>query len=303
MNNITVYLGSSGQCRPVFKQIAAQSGQLIAQRNNTLIYGGMDAGLMGIIANNALKNRASVTGVIPKGLKDSERIHQYLSKTILVESLWERKLEMFQQMNAAIVLAGGFGTADEMLEVLYWAHLGSHTKPVIVVNTDGYYDDFIAFIKKQPDFDFASNLLITVDTPEQAFQCLDEWSSSTPSLQNDASDFTNFEERILEDTLEPFIIEEASIKDVYILSTALSLKQLQKHKRPIGLLNTNGQYDLFLKWIARAQKEAFITKNCTKLFSVASTMDELTEKLKLQPEIRIDLHRDKWKSNENITHE
>jgi hypothetical protein len=294
LKNIAVYLGSSGRCRPIFKQNAAKIGQLIAQKNKTLIYGGMDAGLMGIVANNALEGGAEVIGVIPIGLKDSLRIHPLLSQKILVNSLWERKLEMFHQMDAAITLAGGYGTADELFEVLYWAHLGSHTKPMVLVNTEGYYNELIAFMDTLPDL--PRELLIVVNTPEEAFARLDQWKQ--PPIDNASSTFTHFEDEILHETDEPYIIENASVKDAYILTTALGLKQLQKHERSIGILNTNGQYDLFLQWVTRAQKENFITKHCMQLYSVGSTNKELKENLKLQPKIQIDLENDKWGKSE-----
>jgi len=294
IKNIAVYLGSSGHCRSTFKQTAAKLGQLIAERNKTLIYGGMDAGLMGIVANNTLEGGAEVIGIVPKDLKDSLRIHPHISKTIMVSSLWERKLEMFHQMDAAITLAGGYGTADEMFEVLYWAHLGAHAKPMVLVNTDGYYDDLIAFMDALPDL--PRKHLIIVDTIEEAFTHLDEWKP--PQNEHSSNIHPHFENEILQNTNEPFIVCKASVKDAYILTTALGLKQLQKHERPIGVLNTNGQFDLFLKWVEHAKEETFITKNCTQLYSVGSTIEELEGKLEHQPKIHIDLNNDKWGKSE-----
>src|SRR6056297_554740 len=153
MQKLTVYLGSSGRCRPTFKQTATRLGHLIGKHKKHLIYGGMDAGLMGIVASNALESGAHVTGILPKKLKDSERIHPNLSETILVPDLWERKLKMFNRADAIIVLPGGFGTIDEALEALYWAHLGAHVKPVIFVNTENYWDDFLNYLKTLPDLE------------------------------------------------------------------------------------------------------------------------------------------------------
>ena len=299
IQSIGVYLGSSGYCRPIFKQTAEKLGVLIAQSGKTLSYGGMDVGLMGIVANNALEAGAKVVGIVPTSLKDSQRIHPNLSKTILVESLWERKLGIFDHMDAAIVLAGGFGTVDEMFEVLYWAHLGAHAKPVVLVNTDGYYDEMISFMDTLPDLPTAH--FMTADTLEEAFTHLDEWS---PQPLNDKTVGTHphFEDEILKETEEPLIIDTASVKDTYILATALSLKQIERHDRPIGILNIDGQFDLFLKWVERAQDETFITKHCTELFSVAPTMEELKEKLAAQPKISIDLSKDKWGPSQTGVH-
>ncbi len=295
LKNIAVYLGSSGRCRLIFKQTAAKLGQLIAQKNKTLVYGGMDAGLMGIVANNTLEGGGEVIGVIPIDLKDSQRTHSNLSQKILVESLCKRKLEMFTKMDAAITIAGGYGTADELFEVLYWAHLGAHTKPMVLVNTEGYYDELISFMDTLPDL--SREHLIIVDTIEEAFTRLDEWNP--PIIENITNAFPHFEDKILQETVEPYIIENASVKDAYKLTTALGLKQLQKHERSIGILNTDGQYDLFLEWVKRAKEENFITKHCMHLYSVGSTDEELKEKLKHQPKIQIDLENDKWGKSEN----
>ncbi len=295
LNNIAVYLGSSGHCRPIFKQTAAKLGQLIAKKQKTLIYGGMDAGLMGVVANNVLAGNSKVIGIIPMGLEDNKRIHKNLSEKILVNSLWERKLEMFHHMDAAITLAGGYGTADELFEILYWAHLGAHTKPIVLVNTEKYYDDLTKFMDTLPDLPHKH--LIIVETLEEAFLQLEKWNPLT--IENTSNMFPHFEDEILQKTTKPYIIKNANVKDTYRLTTALGLKQLQRHERSIGILNTNGQYDLFLKWVKRAQKESFITKHCTQLYSVGKTDEELKEKLKHQPKIKIDLEHDKWGTSED----
>tara|TARA_R110001592_G_scaffold20926_9_gene84649 strand:+ start:35566 stop:36492 length:927 start_codon:yes stop_codon:yes gene_type:complete len=298
IQKLTVYLGSSGRCKPIFKETAETLGQWIGKEGKALVYGGMDAGLMGIVANNALQSGASVTGIIPKSLKDSERIHPDLSQTILVPDLWERKLKMFKRADAVIGLAGGFGTIDEMLEALYWAHLGSHAKPVIFVNTAHYWDDFIAFLETLPDL--SRYHFMVVDSIEDLFTQLDKWQP--PEVTNDPEDLPHFEDFILQDTDEPLIFDTPSVKDGYVLATALGLKQLGRHDRHIGILNTDGQFDLLLNWIASAQTEKFITDHCTELFSVDSDRHALMQKLDAQKKISIDLHHDKWGPSETKTH-
>lgn len=298
MKNLAVYLGSSGRCRDIFKNAAQELGRLIGQNNNTLVYGGMDAGLMGIVANNALSAGASVTGIIPKSLKDSERIHPNLSQTILVPDLWERKLKMFKRADAIIALAGGFGTIDEVLEVLYWADLESHSKPVILVNTDNYWDDFISYTKALPDL--RADLFKIANTVEDVFDITRAWN--VPNQPKQSENFPHFEDMILQDTDEPLIFEEATVKDSYYLATALGLKQLGKHSRHIGLLNTSGQFDPLLRWIDHAQNEKFITDHCKDLFSVSDTHKGLMAQLDDQKTIKIDLHNDKWGPGETKTH-
>jgi len=297
-NNFTVYLGSSGHCRPVFKESAKKLGKLIGKNEKSLVYGGMDAGLMGIIANLALSNGAHVTGIIPKKLKDSERIHPNLSETILVPDLWERKLKMFKCADVIVALAGGFGTIDEVLEALYWASLGLHNKPIVIVNTDNYWDDFITFIKSCPDL--STKYLIIAISPQDVFEKIKQWKA--PKITNTSNNFPNFEADILKENDEPIIIDKATIKYGYFLATTLGLKQLDKHQKHIGLLNTNGQFDSLVKWITRAQKEHFITEKCTQLFSVAETLEDLHTKMDKQVSIHIDLNNEKWGPSETKTH-
>ncbi len=300
IQNLTVYLGSSGRCRPIFKDTAATLGTSIGEKGKTLIYGGMDAGLMGIVANTALDAGARVTGIIPKRLKDSERIHPNLSQTILVPDLWERKLKMFQRADAIITLAGGFGTIDEFLEALYWANLGAHKKPVILVNTENYWAGFIDYLNSLPDL--PKEHLIIVNTVEEIYERLENYNTVQEETK-DRSKTPHFEDEILGKKNDaPLIFDAPTVKDSYKLATALGLKQLGKHSRPIGLINTSGQYDALLKWITTAQEEKFITDRCTELFDVAETETELQKKLASQTGININLHTEKWGPGETETH-
>ena len=301
MNNIknfTVYLGSSGRCRPLFKDIAAKLGKQIGENGKSLIYGGMDAGLMGIVANNALETGAHVTGIIPKKLKDSERIHPDLSETILVPDLWERKLKMFKRADAVICLAGGFGTLDEMLEALYWGYLGSHNKPVVLVNTDNYWDDLVTYLHNCSDL--SADHLIVADDVADIFERIEQWSP--PPMDSFADKFPHFEDQILIDTDDDLVFDAATVEAGYFLATALGLKQLDKHQRHIGLINNDGRFDALLRWIDRAAKEHFITDRCIQLFSVGNDMDDLKKKMQGQAEIHIDLHTEKWGPSETKTH-
>lgn len=298
LRNITVYLGSSGRCRDIFKNTASELGALIGKHNKTLIYGGMDSGLMGIVANLALENGADVTGIIPKSLKDSERIHPNLTETILVPDLWERKRKMFERADAIINLAGGFGTIDEALEALHWAHIGSHAKPIVFINTENYWDEFISYIHMAPDL--AKDHLIIADTPQDALEKINRWTP--PVVTGDPSLLPHYEEDILSNTHEPIIFQDHSIKSSYILATALGLKQLGRHNRHIGLLNDHGQFNALFQWIETAQKERFITDRCTLLFDVATDKKTLLEKMEQQQNITLDLHTEKWGASQTATH-
>lgn len=287
---LTVYLGSSGHARDIFKNEAAKLGRLMAASDKTLVYGGMDAGLMGIIARTVLENGAAVIGIIPQKLKDSERILKNLSETVLVQDLWERKRLMFQRADAIIALPGGFGTLDEALEVLYWAALGLHNKPLVLVNTDGYWDLIIEFLHTLPDF--KPEFLIVASDAETALQKLDSWPK--PADVPDPDDLPHFESEISRETLEPIIVEEASVKNSYYLACALGLKQLAKHQRPIGIMNGQGQFTPLLQWFERAAVETFITQKCLTLYSTGNSLETLKAALHWQKAVEIDLHKDKW---------
>lgn len=294
MNNIetlTVYLGSSGRARPIFKDAAGKLGRLIAQNGKHLVYGGMDAGLMGILAQSTLEAGGRVTGIIPQKIKDSERILGGLSETILVEELCDRKKRMFRAADAIIALPGGFGTLDESLEVLYWGALKLHAKPLILVDLDGYWSDLLPFLHAQSDFD--PDFLITVERLEDIFPALERWCPPA-GINTDHDHYPHFEDEIMRGTDEPIIIDKPSVENAYFAVCALGLKQLGKHARPIGFLNTNGQFGGLLHWIERAAQETFITEKCLKLYDTAPDKETLKALLSRQKPVHIDLHAEKW---------
>lgn len=288
---LTVYLGSSGHCRDIFKDGATKMGQIIGQSGRNLVYGGMDTGLMGRVAMAAQAGGAHVTGIIPRKLKDSERILGGLSETIMVEDLWERKKRMFKRADAVITLPGGFGTVDEAVEVLYWGNLGLHNIPLVLVNIDGYWNDFIAYLHTLPDFD--ERFLIVVDTVEDVIPALESYEPP-PKPDKEPEHLPHFEDEIARDTKEPILIDVASVENTYYAICALGLKQLQKHKRALGFLNQNGEFDKLLQWIDTAAKETFITQHCLNLFDSGSNEAALRETLKQQEYVEIDLHNEKW---------
>ncbi len=288
---MTVYLGSSGFARDIFKNDALDMGARIGLAERHLVYGGMDAGLMGLVAQAALDNGAKVTGIVPKKIKDSERILKGLTETILVEDLWDRKRRMFYMADALVALPGGFGTADETLEALYWGNLRLHGKMVVFVNTDGYWDEMIGFLKSLPDFN--PDYCLVVNDPSEVFDALDK---ATPPKGPDVlpERFPHFEDEITRKTPDPIIVAQPSVESAYYLICALGLKQLGKHARPIGILNGHGQFDALLRWLERAAAETFITQKCLKLFDVGTDEAALRESLKHQSSVQIDLHREKW---------
>ncbi len=140
MKSIAVFCASSQGNSSVFAETAHQLGKMLAEKQITLVYGGGKLGLMGVVANATMENGGKVIGVIPRFLSSKEVAHEGITELIMVETMHERKLKMSDLCEGVIVLPGGFGTLDELAEMLTWAQLGLHQKPIGILNVDGYYD-------------------------------------------------------------------------------------------------------------------------------------------------------------------
>lgn len=152
INSIAVFCSASIGYNPAYAQSARQFGQLLAQRQIQLVYGGSKAGLMGILADAVLKNGGKVIGVLPRFLTDKKEIaHQGLSELIYVESLMERKMKMGALSQASVVLPGGFGTMDEMFEMLTWSQLNLHQHRVGILNVNGLYNGLKAMFERMSE--------------------------------------------------------------------------------------------------------------------------------------------------------
>jgi uncharacterized protein (TIGR00730 family) len=145
MKRIGVFCGSRSGTRPEYTQAAQQLGTVIAQQGYELVYGGAHVGLMGILANSALEAGGRVIGVIPQKLVDVEIAHRGLSELHIVNTMHERKAMMAERSDAFIALPGGFGTLEELFEIITWGQLGLHHKPFGILNIAGYYDGLISF--------------------------------------------------------------------------------------------------------------------------------------------------------------
>ena len=146
MNRITVFCGSSFGTDNYFEFQAKELGKKLAQENIELVYGGANVGLMGAVANGTLQNAGKVIGVLPNFLKSKEIAHNGLTELILVDSMHERKTKMNELCDGVITLPGGFGTLEELFEMLTWGQLGLHRKPIGILNINGFYDNLIAFL-------------------------------------------------------------------------------------------------------------------------------------------------------------
>ncbi|PRX54498.1 TIGR00730 family Rossman fold protein [Flagellimonas meridianipacifica] len=146
MESIAVFCGSSLGLNEQVAEQAAELGKFFAIQNITLIYGGAKVGLMGRIADGALQNGGRVIGVIPTFLKSKEIFHEDLTELIVVETMHERKTKMHELSDGFIALPGGFGTLEELFEIVTWAQLGLHQKPIGVLNIKGFFDHMFQFL-------------------------------------------------------------------------------------------------------------------------------------------------------------
>ncbi len=140
MKSIVVFCGSSEGYNECYREAAYNLGALLAARGIRIIYGGAKVGLMGALADGALENNGEIVGVIPEFLKTTEVAHEQLTRLIIVDTMHERKLKMHELSDGIITLPGGWGTMEELFEMLTWSQLGLHSKPVGLLNVNGYYD-------------------------------------------------------------------------------------------------------------------------------------------------------------------
>lgn len=147
MKRITVFCGSSFGTDKIYKEQAALLGKTLAQQNIELVYGGANVGLMGAVADGVLNEGGKAIGVLPNFLRSKEIAHLGLTELIVVESMHERKTKMNDLCDGVIALPGGFGTLEELFEMLTWGQLGLHKKPIGILNINGFYDFLIELTK------------------------------------------------------------------------------------------------------------------------------------------------------------
>lgn len=169
MDRVCVYCGSRSGADPAFADAAGAFGRLLAERGLGLVYGGGDVGLMGAVADGALAAGGEVLGVIPESLADREVAHDRLTELYVVDSMHARKRRMAELADGFVALPGGFGTLEELVEMLTWAQLGFHTDPCGLLNVSGYYDGLVSFFDTQVEAGFVEpqhrQLLTVTDNP------------------------------------------------------------------------------------------------------------------------------------------
>ena len=178
MKSICVFCASGLGNNPVYGEKAFELGKLLAEKNIATVYGGANIGVMGKLADGALSAGGKVLGIIPDFLKKKEIAHDGLAELITVKTMHERKALMQEKSDGFITLPGGFGTMEELFEILTWGQLGLHRKPIGILNVNGYYEPLIQLVDKMIEEgllreDFRKMLLIS----DSADELLDKMES------------------------------------------------------------------------------------------------------------------------------
>ena len=180
MNTICVFCGSNPGLNPAYMQTAASVGRFLAEKNVTLVFGGGSVGLMGKTADTVLDNGGKVIGIIPRSLAEKEVAHERLTELHIVNSMHSRKAMMEELSDGFIALPGGFGTFEELCEIITWAQLGFHNKPCGFLNIHGYYDPLVELFNKATDEQFVRpehrELVIIEEDIERMFEKMESYT-------------------------------------------------------------------------------------------------------------------------------
>ncbi|XP_009779808.1 cytokinin riboside 5'-monophosphate phosphoribohydrolase LOG1 isoform X1 [Nicotiana tabacum] len=176
---ICVFCGSSPGNKPTYQLAAIQLGNQLVERNIDLVYGGGSVGLMGLISKTVFNGGRHVLGVIPKSLMPREITGEKIGEVRTVSGMHQRKAEMARQADAFIALPGGYGTLEELLEVITWAQLGIHDKPIGLLNVEGYYNSLLCFIDKAVEEGFitpsAHHIIVSAPTAHELMSKLEDY--------------------------------------------------------------------------------------------------------------------------------
>ena len=154
IKSICVYCASGPGNNPAFMEAATQLGRILAHNGIRLVYGGGSVGLMGALAEAVLDHGGTVTGVIPDFLVNREHMLVRVQERIITPDMHERKRVMFERADAFVALPGGVGTLEELVEQLTWAKLGRHKKPILILNSAGFWDPLCTLIEQMEELDF-----------------------------------------------------------------------------------------------------------------------------------------------------
>jgi len=180
IHSLAVFCGSKNGNNPLYTEHTVQLGKLLAKHGITLIYGGGNVGIMGKIADAVMEHGGKVRGVIPQVLVEWERQHNGISELFIVDDMHVRKKKMYELCDAAIILPGGFGTLDELFEMVTWNQLSIHDKLIFILNSGGFYNHLIAHIDKMQEENFlyeaARKRIVILESPVELVKHLQNHS-------------------------------------------------------------------------------------------------------------------------------
>jgi TIGR00730 family protein len=184
MKSVCIFCGSGEGFDPIYKETAYDLGAMLASRGITIVYGGARIGLMGAVADGALNNGGKVIGIMPRFLQTEELMHEQLTDLIIVNTMHERKIKMHELSDAVITLPGGWGTMEEMFEMLTWGQLGMHEKPIGLLNINGYYDALHVLCNNMVQEGFLPEFIAEMKLVAQsAEELLDMMEQYTPPIE------------------------------------------------------------------------------------------------------------------------
>jgi uncharacterized protein (TIGR00730 family) len=189
IKSICVYCGSGAGNNPAFLKAALDFGRILAEHRIRLVYGGGSVGLMGALAESVLDHGGTVTGVIPDFLVDREHMLTRVQERVITRDMHERKRAMFERADAFVALPGGIGTLEELVEQLTWAQLGRHKKPILVLNSERFWDPLCALIDHMQKLEFIrpgfSVHLLVADRVEEILPRLTEAARAVPEAEKE----------------------------------------------------------------------------------------------------------------------
>jgi uncharacterized protein (TIGR00730 family) len=193
LTSVCVYCGASPGRDPIYAEAAESFGRLLAEAGVRLVYGGGSVGLMGIVARSVLTHGGAVSGIIPQFLKDREIMLDAVPDLVVTADMHERKRLMFERADAFVALPGGIGTLEETVEMMTWAQLGRHAKPVLLVNISGFWDPLVQLLGHMDGQGFlhrdfladAREPYLTCDRVEEVIPTLERALASVPEAALD----------------------------------------------------------------------------------------------------------------------
>ncbi len=180
--SVCVYCGSLNGADPLYAETAERLGALLAENDVRLVYGGGSVGLMGIVARSVMRHGGEVLGIIPRFLKDREIMLKEVTDLVVTADMHERKRLMFERSDAFVALPGGIGTLEETVEMMTWAQLGQHAKPVVLVSVARFWDPLIQLLRHMDDQGFIRKTFLDAGAADLPYHVVEDIADLLPTL-------------------------------------------------------------------------------------------------------------------------